>query len=176
MPVIGSEVDAARRALEEVLKSPGFVRNQRLACFLRFLIDRHLEGRDQELKESVIGVEVFGRTPGYNPKEDPVVRTEARRLRERLAAYYESTGTAHPAIVELPKGGYVPLVRIVSPSPEPIASFPFRLRKWRLAAFAFMALVIRIRGCWLDEARPTQSIALQDRYRGLRSLPSRTRV
>jgi len=92
MPVIGSEVDAARRALEEVLKSPGFVRNQRLACFLRFLIDRHLEGRDQELKESVIGVEVFGRTPGYNPKEDPVVRTEALRLHAACTCEDDSSG------------------------------------------------------------------------------------
>jgi tetratricopeptide (TPR) repeat protein len=142
MPLIGLEADAARRGLEEVLKSPGFVRNQRLSYFLRFLIDRHLEGRDQELKESVIGVEVFGRPPGYNPKEDPVVRTEARRLRARLAEYYKSDGAAHPVIVELPKGGYVPHVRIVSRSPEPIASAQSRLRNWRVAASAFVCLVI----------------------------------
>src|ERR1035441_102432 len=61
MPVIGLEAEAARRELESVLKSPGFVRNERLSAFLRFLIARHLEERDTELKESVIGVEVFGR-------------------------------------------------------------------------------------------------------------------
>jgi len=77
--------------------------------------------RDIELKESVIGVEVFGRTPGYNSKDDPIVRTEARRLRARLADYYQGTGAADRVILELPKGGYVPVVRIVSPVPEPIA-------------------------------------------------------
>ena len=142
MPVIGSEAEAARRELEEVLKSAGFARNERLSGFLRFLIDRHLEERDTELKESVIGVEVFGRKPGYNPKEDPIVRTEARRLRARLAEYYGGTGAADPVILELPKGGYVPLVRIGSPVLDPIASSGSQLRKWRLTAFALVGLVI----------------------------------
>jgi hypothetical protein len=79
------EADGARRELEEVLKSPGFTRNERISLFLRFLIERHLDGRDHELKESVIGTEVFGRKADYSPKSDPIVRSEARRIRERLA-------------------------------------------------------------------------------------------
>jgi hypothetical protein len=73
------ELEAAglRGQLERLLGSPGFVRNARLSRFLEFVIARHMEGRDGELKESVLGVEVFGREPGYNPKNDPIVRTEA---------------------------------------------------------------------------------------------------
>ena len=56
--------DAIRQALERVLSSSGFARNERLSGFLRFLVERHLEGRDTKLKESVIGVAVFGRDPG----------------------------------------------------------------------------------------------------------------
>lgn len=63
MPVLETEAAAVRRQLEEVLKSPGFARNDRLSRFLRFVVERHLEGRSQELKESVIGIEVFGREP-----------------------------------------------------------------------------------------------------------------
>ena len=121
MPAAESEVNAARRELEEILKSPGFARNERLSLFLRFLVEQHLEGRDHELKESVIGTEVFGRKPDYSPKQDPIVRTEARRLRERLSQYYDGVGESHGLRIELPKGGYVPVVRIVSPVPEPIA-------------------------------------------------------
>jgi hypothetical protein len=80
MVEVGSEADAARSQLERMLSSSGFSRNERLSRFLRFLVERHLEGKDAELKESVIGVEIFGRAPDYNPKRDAIVRTEAGRL------------------------------------------------------------------------------------------------
>jgi hypothetical protein len=82
------QVEAVRKELASVLKSSGFARNGRQSRFLQFVVERHLEGRDLELKESVIGIEVFGRQPDYNPKADPIVRTEARRLRVRLTEYY----------------------------------------------------------------------------------------
>src|SRR5262245_40314743 len=103
--------DEVRRALQRVLSSPGFSRNERLSGFLRFLVDRHLEGRDTELKESVIAHEVFGRQAGYDPKVDPTVRTEAIRLRARLEKYYQAEGEQDPIVIELPKGGYRPVIR-----------------------------------------------------------------
>src|SRR5579864_4302253 len=115
MPAVELEGEAVRRQIERVLESPGFARNERLSRFLRFVFDRHLEGRDRELKESVIGVEVFGRDPGYNPQSDPIVRTEARRLRARLGEYYQGAGAESSVIIDLPKGGYVPVVRLAAP-------------------------------------------------------------
>jgi TolB-like protein/Tfp pilus assembly protein PilF len=104
--------DVARTAvldqLERVLASPGFVRNKRLSAFLRFVVDRKLQGHDHELKETVIGVEVFGRTPDYEPRTDPVVRMEAAKLRSRIAEYYANAGVLDPIRIEIPKGGYVP--------------------------------------------------------------------
>src|SRR6516162_6590337 len=105
------EARAARQQLDKVLASPGFARNERLSRFLRFVVERHMEGRDQELKESLIAIEVFGRPPGYDPKQDPIVRTEAIRLRARLSEYYLADGKSDPMIIELPKGGYVPALR-----------------------------------------------------------------
>ena len=80
MPTAEFDRDAARRQLERVLGSAGFARNERLSGFLRFVVERHLEGRDGELKESVIAVEVLGRKTDYDPKLDSIVRTEAGRL------------------------------------------------------------------------------------------------
>ena len=111
MPPVESEGQAAWRELERVLASPGFSRNERLSRFLRFVVERHLAGRDEELKESLIGIEVFGRAPGYDPKKDPIVRTEASRLRARLSEYSLGEGKAGPLPIELPRGGYVPVFR-----------------------------------------------------------------
>src|SRR5215472_7316202 len=84
----GCSAEEVRKHLEQVLASPGFTRNERLSKFLRVIVERHLEGRDNDLKESVLGVEVFGRQPAFDTKQDSTVRTEAARLRARLAEYY----------------------------------------------------------------------------------------
>jgi hypothetical protein len=94
-----------------VLASSGFVRNERLSRFLRFAVDRRLENRDSELKESVLAVEVFGRKPDFDSKRDPIVRTEAARLRTRLGEYYLNGGRTDRLIIEMPKGGYTPVFR-----------------------------------------------------------------
>src|SRR5262249_3332401 len=74
-----------------------------------FVIEQELSGRGDQLKESIIGVEVFSREPGYDPRQDSVVRTEAAKLRARLARYYETA--AAPLVIELPKGAYKPVFR-----------------------------------------------------------------
>ena len=56
-----------------MLASPCFARAERISKLLRFLVERHLAGRDSELKESLIGVEVYGRDPGYDTKLDSTV-------------------------------------------------------------------------------------------------------
>jgi TolB-like protein len=103
--------EAVRKQLERVLVSQGFARNERLSRFLRFVVERHLEGRAGDLKESVIGIDVFGRKPGFDPKQDSTVRSEAGRLRARLAEYYAGEGSEDEVIIELPKGGYTPAFR-----------------------------------------------------------------
>lgn len=97
--------------VDQVRSSAGFARNERMSRFLQFLVERHLQGRDDELKESVLAVEVFGRRPDYDPKVDSIVRTEAGRLRGRLAEYYAGDGQFDPIVIEIPKGGYVPTWR-----------------------------------------------------------------
>src|SRR6267143_241828 len=98
-----------RTQLEKILSSPGFARNDRLSKFLRFVVEQQLEGKAFELKESLVGIEVFGRTPGYDSRQDSVVRTEAAKLRARLSQYYGGEGAADAVVIELPKGGYTPV-------------------------------------------------------------------
>src|SRR5580700_6322992 len=111
MEPVKMEGQTVQHALKRVLANPAFARQERLSRFLRFSVERHLEGRDDELKESVIGTEIFGRKPDYDPKSDSIVRTEARRLRALLNEYYLSEGQGDALVIELPKGGYVPVLR-----------------------------------------------------------------
>jgi hypothetical protein len=73
---------------------------------LRFIVEQALLGN--QLKETLLGVEVFGRIPSYDPRLDGVVRVEAVKLRSRLKEYYETEGAADPIRIDLPKGGYLP--------------------------------------------------------------------
>ncbi len=114
------------------------------AKLLRFVVERHLEGHDHELKESVIAVEVFGRRPDYDPKHDPIVRTEARLLRTRLDEYYSVEGKGDVLVIELPKGGYVPTFRRIEKSP---ATIPVR-SLWLAAALGCIGLIVAAVGWW----------------------------
>jgi Flp pilus assembly protein TadD len=167
------DAELVQHQLERVLHSPGFVRNERLSRFLRFVVERHLEGRNYELKESVIGAEVFGRKPDYNPKSDPIVRTEARRLRARLSDYYDGAGASDSIRVELPKGGYVPVIQRTGgmdrrPRPRPLI--------WILAALAFAMVVVLVLVAWSrsrpggDPLRRKTTAATYDLYLRAKSL------
>src|ERR1051325_6117304 len=105
------QAEVVQRQLQRVLESPGFARNERMSRFLRFIVEQQLSGRESELKESLIGIEVFGRKPGFDPQQDSTVRSEAARLRARLAEYYAGEGRGDAVLIELPKGGYTPRFR-----------------------------------------------------------------
>src|SRR5450755_1660289 len=103
--------ESIRAALDKILASTGFVNADRLSKFLRYTVDETLQGQTDKLKESLLGIDVFGRKPTYDPRVDAVVRTEAVKLRARLRDYYESEGREDEIIIDLPKGGYIPAFR-----------------------------------------------------------------
>jgi serine/threonine-protein kinase len=98
-----------REALTKILASPVFANSARMSRFLQLTVERTLEQRGEELKEYVIGVEVFDRPQSFDPRIDPIVRVEARRLRAKLKTYYESAGGDDEVIVSLPVGSYTPV-------------------------------------------------------------------
>jgi len=146
--------EPVRKQLDRILSSAAFVRNERLSRFLRFVVQQALDGKTDEVKESLLGIEVFGRAPGYDTRSDSVVRTEAAKLRVRLTEYYASEGASDPVIIELPKGGYTPVfhegqaVREIAAIASEAA--PQRRGKWRwvLAAFAGASLLPGAIGLW----------------------------
>ncbi|MGB8520056.1 MAG: hypothetical protein WCD38_07800 [Candidatus Tumulicola sp.] len=132
--------DAAIRAhVERITSSELFAAAERLCRFLRFTVECTLTGRTHEVKEYVVGREVFDRGDGYDPRVDPIVRVEARRLRSRLAEYYGGPGRSETMRIEYPKGGYVPLIRIAEPS---VGTAARRSQRWLIAIAAAAAVVI----------------------------------
>jgi len=94
--------------LERILTSVLFVDAQRASSFLSFIVERTLDGRTSEIKESIIAIEVLGRSPSFDSKTDPIVRVEAARLRDRLREYYDRYARADDVLISVPKGAYVP--------------------------------------------------------------------
>ena len=72
--------------LDRILASDVFANADRMSRFLRFVVERALAGESDQLKEYVVGIEVFGRDDRYDPRLDSIVRVEARRLRTKISA------------------------------------------------------------------------------------------
>ncbi|MEO7275508.1 MAG: tetratricopeptide repeat protein [Vicinamibacterales bacterium] len=103
---------AGRQALDRILASATFRQVDRLKRFLRFVALEALQGRGDQLKEYVIGVQVFDKSASFDPRADPIVRVQARRLRARLARYYREEGAEDTVVLDLPKGGYAPVFKL----------------------------------------------------------------
>jgi TolB-like protein/Tfp pilus assembly protein PilF len=102
---------AIRQQLNRILASKTFHQVDRLKRFVSFIVLEGVAGRGGELKEYVIGVQVFGKESAFDPRTDPIVRVQARRLRARLVRYYREEGQQDDIIIDLPKGGYAPVFR-----------------------------------------------------------------
>ncbi|HEY2434796.1 MAG TPA: tetratricopeptide repeat protein [Vicinamibacterales bacterium] len=102
---------AGRQQLDRMLGSVAFRQVDRLKRFLRFIVEEALAGRGDQLKEYVIGVQVFDKDASFDPRADPIVRVQARRLPARLVRYYREEGGGDPIAIELPKGGYAPVIK-----------------------------------------------------------------
>lgn len=118
--------EAAKKAcLDRILASVEFAQAGKLQRLLRFLAGQALAGERAPVKETIIGVEVFEREPGYDPKIDSVVRTEVRRLRLKLQDYYTGSGSKDVVRIEIPKGAYqvvfVDMTEVVA-QPQPPAA------------------------------------------------------
>lgn len=165
--------------LNRVLASSSFSASKRLSAFLRYVAERAVSGQSDEIKEYQIGVEVYGRGSGFEPKLDNIVRVEASRLRAKLREYYEDGGHLNPVRIEIPRGTYVPVFRLtaaVPPAPEetplpcPAAAKPRPLRWLAMAA----ALVVGMGILLAFTIHRGPGVALRRRIAviGLKEIPS----
>lgn len=105
------EVEAA---LTAILDSKLFSKAQRMSGLLRFLVGKLLTGAIRDINEYTIGIEVFDRDAStFTPSEDPIVRVQVGRLRDRLKEYYAAGGSNAEIRFDIPIGTHVPTVRRV---------------------------------------------------------------
>jgi TolB-like protein/Tfp pilus assembly protein PilF len=146
-----------REQLEKVLSSRTFRAAEGQKALLRYVVKQAIQGRSAELKEYSVGLEAFRRGESFDPRQDTIVRTEARNVRLRLARYYAEEGKEDSIIIQLPKGGYAPRFseRVTAPSPhlpiteidkpapdvQPHALVP-RVKSWRRIALLLAAVAI----------------------------------
>jgi len=179
--------DAAAVAceVERVAASHSFRKAEQCLRLLRHLTSLALAGRSDELKEYSLGITVFERPASYDPGVDPVVRLEARRLRLKLAEYYQREGLDDPVIIDVPKGAYVPDFRFrraleagveprqapptadgPAPIPVPAAKPPFR--RWVAAAAVTAVLLAIVPGVWFRMHRASVQAPLRQSIAVLR--------
>jgi hypothetical protein len=103
------EDDPRWRVTRRVVAGRHFAKSPLLSKFLLHVVTETIEGRQAEISEHQIGVQVFGRPPGYLTVEDNIVRNYARQLRRRLAEHFVEEGSSEPLRIEIPLGGYVPV-------------------------------------------------------------------
>ena len=99
---------AVQQQLERLLASSLFHSSKRYAQFLRFVVGRVLDGQANELKERILGIEVFERPATYDTNTDPIVRVTAAEIRKRLDQYYQDPEHSQEIRVFLRPGSYVP--------------------------------------------------------------------
>ncbi|RZU42159.1 hypothetical protein [Edaphobacter modestus] len=96
---------------QRVVASPHLSSSPKLIEFFQYVVDCCLRDAPEEATEQQIGIHVFHRIPGYNSSDDSIVRSQARLLRLKLAAYFANEGSSEELIVEIPKGHYLPVFR-----------------------------------------------------------------
>jgi TolB-like protein/Flp pilus assembly protein TadD len=113
-----------------------------------------LDGRADEVKETLIGMEVYGRGDSFDPQTDSIVRVEASRLRSKLRDYYLDEGRADEVRIELPRGTYVPSFHSTrsAEASQPVeakpAEPPGRLSRRLLIAGSSALLALLVGGAW----------------------------
>ncbi len=109
-----------RVQMQRILDHPDFTASPKRRAFLNYIIEEYLAGRSDQIKGVSIAMSVFDRDESFDQQVDPIVRLEARRLRQEIDTYYAGPGRGDPIRLTIPKGGYAPRFEKSSlPGPVP---------------------------------------------------------
>jgi hypothetical protein len=112
--------EAALKQLDSILASESFRSSQRYSNLLRHIVSRSLAGDAADLKERIIGIDVFGRSPDYDTGADPTVRVAMSEVRKRICQYYSLPEHLREFRIDIPLGTYVAAFHAAPQSPESI--------------------------------------------------------
>jgi len=119
LPAAAPDSADIQAKLERMLDSQLFCKAHRLSRLLRFLVEKRLQGSTRDTTEYGIGIDVFDRDPtAYSTGEDPIVRVQIGRLRDKLKTYYAGPGREDELVISIPMGSYMPVIRRAATGPE----------------------------------------------------------
>ncbi|MGH9587615.1 MAG: hypothetical protein ACRD3F_11730 [Acidobacteriaceae bacterium] len=165
--------------VERIAASQHLKSSARLREFLFYISECAIREVPEDATEQQIGIRIFHRHPGYNSSEDSIVRTHARLLRQKIAAYFADEGSQEQILVEIPKGHYLPVFHARSPeahtalhevavevAPKAITSPKLakpRLQ-WKLGLLALAVIAAGVLLFWHPWSRPASAQAAVDRF------------
>lgn len=177
--MIGLRPCSATEVAEELacaIASDALRGSPQLCALLKYIVEATLEGNADQLKGYTIAVEVMNRPPDFDSQANPIVRVQAKRLRDALKLYYSNEGQKSPIVISIGKGGYKAVFQrrypedeqqaesqpVVPPAVADGSEKPaFWLRSWqRNVAAGVAALVVLIgAGLWLGLVPMPASLA-----------------
>lgn len=113
------EIESLQTQIQRILQSKAFRTSEVQRNLLAYLAEKSISGTADNLKEYIVGLDVFGKPASYDPRQESTVRMHVGRLRQKLAEYYRSEGIDDPVVVDLPKGGFK-----VTFEPRAVAALP----------------------------------------------------
>jgi hypothetical protein len=106
-PRLPFSAEAILQQVERILSDPIFHNSKRCSTLLKFIVANSVSGNLESLKERIIGMEVFDRSPGYETGDDATVRVAANELRKRLLQYYNEPAHRNELRIDVPIRSYV---------------------------------------------------------------------
>jgi hypothetical protein len=100
------EIESLQTQTQRILQSKAFRTSEVQRNLLSYLAEKSIAGTSDNLKEYIVGLDVFGKPASYDPRQESTVRMHVGRLRQKLAEYYRTEGIDDPVVVDLPKGGF----------------------------------------------------------------------
>ena len=113
------QAQVLREQVDRILRSPHFNGSELLRNLLSYLAKRAIDLPGEAVKEYEVAVDVLGRDPAFDSRQDSAVRVHTARLRAKLAEYYMAEGAEDALVIEVPKGSYLVTWRIRGFHTEP---------------------------------------------------------
>jgi tetratricopeptide (TPR) repeat protein len=107
-----SFVDDTLRQLDRIWASRQFERvHHKAKDFLGYVMAKKILGHEDDIKETLVAIKVYGEGADYDPTENTKIRVAAGDLRQRLIEYYAGEGQRDAIEISIPTGTYVPEIR-----------------------------------------------------------------